>query len=475
MDGTRERARQPRKQSKTSPLIGRFSRPALAGALLIVAAGFLPSAQAAGAGQQVATAGPAVVDETPTPTPRGDGVAAIVNDTVISQFDLRQRMALFLATSGVRPNAQQEKKIREQVLKQLETERLQLLEAQKAKITVSSAEVDRAISSILQDNHLTMDHLTQMLSQAGVYMATFREQIAAQIAWSKTVQARYAGDVHVSQSDIDSELARLRADADKPRYRVSEIFQAVDTPEQDTKVDADMNELETQLRMGAPFEAVARQFSQNPSAAEGGDLGWIQAGQLQPALDAVLTKMNSGDISEPVRAAGGYYILKLQAREVPAGTKLPEQPKDQYPPGVLPLARVLLPIGPKPPKELLDQAMRAANMIRSNIQGCTNLQQLVGQMRGAVYMNLGTMHLSDLSQQMQQSLANTKGGGVTEPFHSEAGVELIVRCDAAAPAVTTYKIPSREEIEQQLFEEQMTVLARRYMRDLRRDADIETR
>ena len=433
--------------------------------------------QPAGAGQQqMASAGPpAAVDETPTPTPRGDGVAAIVNDTVISQFDLRQRVALFLATSGVRPDAKQMKEIREQVLKQLETERLQLLEAQKAKITVSSAEVDKAISNILQDNHLNMDRLTDMLSHAGVYMSTFREQIAAQIAWSKTVQSRYADEVHISQADVDSELTRLKADSDKPRYRVSEIFQAVDTPEQDVKVKADMGELETQLHMGAPFDTVARQFSQNPTAAQGGDLGWVQAGQLQPALDAALLKMNSGDISAPIRAAGGYYILQLRAREVPADTKLPEQPKDQYPPGVLPLARVLLPIGPKPPKDLLDRAMQAAQVIRSNIHGCTHLQQMVSQMRGAVYMNLGTMHLNELSQEMQQALATTKGGGVTEPFHSQAGIELIVRCDAAAPEVTTFKVPSRDEIEQQLFDEQMTVLARRYMRDLRRDADIETR
>ncbi len=431
--------------------------------------------QPAGAGQKMASAGPRVVDETPTPTPHGDGVAAIVNDTVISQFDLRQRVALFLATSGVKPDDKQIKEIREQVLKQLETERLQLLEAQKGNITVSSAEVDKAISSIIEDNHLSMDRLTQMLSQAGVYMATFREQIAAQIAWSKTVQGRYAGDVHISQADVDAELARLRADAGKPRYRVSEIFQAVDTPEQDTKVKADMGELETQLHAGAPFDAVARQFSQNPSAAQGGDLGWVQPGQLQPALDAALIKMNAGDISEAIRAAGGYYILALRAREVPEGTKLPEQPKDQYPPGVLPLARVLLPIGPKPPKELLDRAMQAAQVIRSNIRGCTHLQQMVTQMRGAVYMNLGTMHLTDLSQPMQQALAGTKSGGVTEPFHSEAGIELIVRCDAAAPEVTTFKVPSRDEIEQQLFDEQMTVMARRYMRDLRRDADIEVR
>lgn len=448
----------------------------LAGAFVLALGGASVRAQAVGGSEKLASAGPTAADETPTPTSHGNGVAAIVNDTVISEFDLRQRIALFAATSGVTPTDKQMAEIRGQIMSQLETERLELIEAQKSNITVNSGEVDKAIDSILADNHLTMDKLNEMLAHAGVYMATLRGQIAAQIAWSKTVQARYGGDVHVSSTDIDAEMKRLAEGAYKPRYRVSEIFQPVDTPEEDGKVRKDMEELGTQIRMGAPFPAIARQFSQNPTAAQGGDLGWVQEGQLQPALNAALLKMNPGDISEPIRAAGGYYILALRAREVPEGTKLPEQqPKEQYPPGVLPLSRVLLPVGPKPSKDLMQQAMQAANVIRSQVHGCSALQQLVSQVRSAVYMDLGLMHLTDLSQQMQQALANTASGEVTQPFLSDAGIELIVRCDQAAPQVTTFKMPSRDQVEETLFEDQMTVLARRYIRDLRRDADIEIR
>lgn len=448
----------------------------LAGVFALAFAVAPACAQTAGGLQTLASAGPATADETPTPTPRGNGVAAIVNDTVISEFDLRQRIALFAATSGVTPTDKQMAEIRGQIMTQLETERLELLEAQKANITVSSGEVDKAINNILADNHLTMDKLNDMLTHAGVYIATLRGQIAAQIAWSKTVQARYGSDVHVSPTDVNAEMKRLAEGANKPRYRVSEIFQPVDTPEEDGKVQKDIGELVTQIRMGAPFPAVARQFSQNPTAAQGGDLGWVQEGQLQPALNAALLKMNAGDISDPIRAAGGYYILALRAREIPEGTKLPEQqPAEQYPPGELPLSRVLLPVGPKPSKDLMQQAMQAANVIRSEIHGCSTLQQLVSQVHGAVYMDLGLMHLTDLSQQMQQALASTAGGEVTQPFLSEAGIELIVRCDQAAPQVTTFKMPSRDQVEQSLFEDQMAVLARRYIRDLRRDADIEIR
>ena len=450
----------------------------LAGVFVLALAGAPLSAQPT-SGEQLASTGPsgaaAAKAEPIAPEHHGDGVAAIVNDTVISDFDLRQRVALFVATSGVQPDAKQMKEIRKQVLKQLETERIQLLEAQKHNITVSSGEVDKAIANIISDNNLNMDRLKALLKRAGVYMTTLRGQIAAQIAWSKTVQGRYGSEISVTPSQIDAEMKRLAESADKPRFRVSELFLPVDNPEQADKVKKDMDELETQLRMGAPFAAVARQFSQNPTAAQGGDLGWVSPGQLPPELDKVLLTMNTGQVSPPIRAAGGYYILAVRAREEPEGTKLPKQTKPKYPPGVLPLARVLLPIGPTPPKELMTRAMQAAEVIRSNIQNCTMLPKLVSQMKGAVYMNLGTMNLGNLSQQMQNALKKTTPGETTQPFHSPAGVELIVRCDEAPPKVTTFKMPTRQQVEQKLAEEQMTVLARRYMRDLRRDADIETR
>src|SRR5437868_8436676 len=120
-----------------------------------------------------------------------DGVAAVVNDSIISDYDLRQRVALFVATSGVRPNAENLKAIRQQVLSQLETERLELLEAQRKNISVSTSEVDKAIDNIMQDNHLTIDQVKKLLAGSNVDMATFRGQIAAQIAWTKTVQDEY--------------------------------------------------------------------------------------------------------------------------------------------------------------------------------------------------------------------------------------------------------------------------------------------
>jgi peptidyl-prolyl cis-trans isomerase SurA len=191
-------------------------------------------------------------------------------------------------------------------------------------------------------------------------------------------------------------------------------------------------------------------------------------------LDAALHKMRSGEVSEPIKASGGYYLLLLRQRIEPAGTKLPEAPQVQGDPGTLPLARILLPIGPKPPKTLFENAMQAANVLRQNINGCEHLPELVARMKGAVYFNLGRMQLSMLSPDIRSALAKTHEGEPAQPFQSAVGIELIVRCDKPPPKVEVFQMPSRDDVEQQLYEDQMTVYARRYLRDLRRVANIET-
>jgi len=418
---------------------------------------------------------PAAPGATDAVVSENDGVAAVVNDTVISQYDLRQRVALFIATTGTRPTKENMDRIHDQVLKQLETERLELLEAQKNNVTVSGAEVDKAIENITTDNSMTLDQLKGMLAQSGVNIATLRSQIATQIAWSKTVQGMYGDRINITPADVDAELKREGETADRTHYQVAEIFQSVDNPDQDAKVQKDMQDLHDEIAQGAPFQAVARQFSQNPTAAQGGDLGWMADGQLPKELNDVLRTMEPGNVSSPIRGPGGYYILFLRGKQAPEGTKIPEPAESESPDGTMPLARLLLPLGDKPDKELVGRAMQAAEVIREHIAGCEGLEDITKKVSGSVYMNLGSMHVGDLSPQIQAALAKTHPGDVAEPFQSPAGIEIIVRCDKAPPQITAFHMPTKDDIEQQLFEEQMSVLARRYLRDLRRDADIETR
>ena len=434
------------------------------------------------AGQLVQRGAPAASAPAATPTVavedkrNENGIVAIVNDHPISAYDLRQRVALVTSTNNIPPTPEMMKKLREQILEKLETELIRRQEALKNDITVSAAEVDRQIQGIVTDNHMTLDQLKDVLAHGKVAMATLRGQIAADILWQKAVEMQYSGRINITPEAVDAAMARMAEGANKAHFLVLEIFLPVDNPDQDEKVLKDAQNLVTQIQGGAPFNAIARQFSQSPSAAGGGDIGLVYDGQLAPELNQALEKMKTGDMSQPIRSTGGYYILLLRQRLEPADAEIVEaDPTSVALPASLPLARLLLPVPPTSKKELLDQALKFAENIRQNISNCQILPKIAEKIPHSVYQDLGMMKLSDLSQQIRDVLAKTEPGGAAAPFMSAAGVELFVRCDKAIVKKQKFILPSRDEVEHQLFNEQISAMARRYDRDLRRNADIEVR
>lgn len=407
-----------------------------------------------------------------------DSIVATVNDESISDFELRQRVALYLALNGITQQLtpEQRTRIRTQILEVLEAEKVQLQEAVKKKITVSPVEVDKRINGMMQDYHFTLDQLRQNLAGAGASEDALRAQITASIAWQKAVQDEYGDRVNITPEMVQVEMARYAEGANKPHYHVMEIFLPVDNPEQDAKVKKNAEEVEIQLHQGAPFPVVARQFSQHPSAATGGDMGWINEGQLAPELNTALAKMSVGAVSDPIRSTGGYYVLGLRERQEPLGTKIVDAPTaGAGPAGTLPLARLLFPVNPRAPKAQLDEIVKVAVQIQQHYQGCSQLDELHGKMAGTVYMNLGDAKLADLSPQIQDAMKDSHPGEAAPPFMSEAGVELIGRCDKRVEVKTAYVMPTRQQVEDQLFQSQIAALARRYLRDLKRDANIQVR
>ena len=407
-----------------------------------------------------------------------DSVVATVNDESISEFELRQRVALYLALQGINQKLtpEQHTRMRNQILEVLEAEKVQLQEAVKKKITVSPVEVDKRINGMMQDNHFTLPQLRQNLTNAGASEEALRAQITASIAWQKTVQDEYSDRVNITPEMVAAEMARYADGANKPHYRVVEIFLPVDNPEQDAKVKKDAEEVEAQLHQGAPFAVVARQFSQHPSAATGGDMGWINDGQMAPELNAALAKLELGAVSDPIRSTGGYYILGLRERQEPLGTKIADVPTGPTgPAGTLPLARLLFPVNPGAAKSEVEEIFKVATQIQQHYAGCGQLDQLHSKMNGTVYMNLGDAKLADLAPQIQEAMKNTHPGEAAMPFTSEAGVELIGRCDKRIEVKTAYVMPTRQQVEDQLFQTQIAALARRYLRDLKRDANIQVR
>jgi peptidyl-prolyl cis-trans isomerase SurA len=415
------------------------------------------------------------------PDPANDGIAATVNDTAISDYELDQRIAMQIAVSGFKPDADDMKRIRKEALERLEEEKIQLADARKHRITVSPVEVNRRIEGFAKEHNVTVEQLGTVLEKAGTSLEVLRAYLTAASAWQKTLLAEFQDAVVVTPAMIAEERRRAAEGANKTHYHVSEIFLQVDSPDKDAEVKKQLEDIENKIRKeGASFRELAQQFSRNPSAAMGGEIGWVYDGQLDPALNSELAKMKPNELSHPVRGKGGWYLLGLQERQEPLGTDVSAPPPPPSgPPGTLKLARLLLPLPAGTSQDQITNTLKAAaTQIRPAIASCDVMEKLSKEkvLEHSVFQNLGQVQLSGLSEEMQKALAPTKPGDVAEPFLSPAGVEIIARCDERPPPPRqVFKIPSEDDIHEELFQEQISALAKRYMRDLKRDANIQER
>lgn len=426
-----------------------------------------------------------------TQEPRTMRAAAVVNDIIISTFDLDQRIKLVMVTSNAQ-GADAAKRLRPQVLRQLVDELLQLQEAQKANVKITTEELEKNFKRIAQQNQTTTDAINKMLDDNGIARVTLQNQLKADLAWQKLIQGRLAARVTVSDEEVDAAYQQALRAASQTQYLVSEIFIAVDVPEAEEQARQSIQSILGHLRGGAQFSAIARQFSQASSATNGGDIGWVGEGDVPTAVAETLRKMSPGGVSEPVRAAGGYYVIGLREKRLPKDSKVatpeaagPAKPQvAQKMKGTLTLGRVAIPLSDGASKAKQEQAKALSVELYRSINGCATAGQ-VASSRGAKFEMLGSITVKDMAPQFVKILEQTPNGRATPPLRGAAGVELFVICSGgmvpapglqtAGATTTKAKDVTKEDVENRLFNQELSMLARRYLRDLRRDATIEMR
>ncbi|MGH6718381.1 MAG: SurA N-terminal domain-containing protein, partial [Alphaproteobacteria bacterium] len=207
-------------------------------------------------------------------------IAAVVNDEIISTFDLAARVELVVRTTGLPDNPETRDRIRPQVLRTLIDERLELQEAARLGIEISESDVEGALRFLERQNRIPEGTMLEALAARGVAPETLTAQVEAQLKWSRIVQARLRLTLTIADAEVDELIARLEASRGKPEFRLAEIYLAADDPAREAEVVAVARRLMEDIQGGADFGALARQVSQAASAASGGDLGWTVEDQL---------------------------------------------------------------------------------------------------------------------------------------------------------------------------------------------------
>jgi len=445
-----------------------MARPSLVLHALVAVALALP----AGALAQRPAAPPSAGAPGQPPAPpggRGMQIVATVNGDVITNADVTARGKLFAISTGFPIGGDGLDRLRPQITQQLIDERLRLQEAQRQHVVVRDTQIAEAIREIEQRNNLPPGALRARLAHDGVSLRTLVDQIRGQIGWSLVLRQQLGNSAVISEADIAEQARLLTQQVGRPEFHVAEIFIPVDNPARTADAQRFAETVIAQLRSGAPFAVVAAQFSQSQTALQGGDVGWVQANQLDPELAKIAAEMPVGAISAPVKVAGGFTIMQLRGRRE-IGREF----------GVaLTIRQVFLPFAtPLTAQGAATEAHRAvverARQIGMSAKSCEDMDAAAKAANSPRPSDPGgEVNLASVNPpQFRQLLAQLPPGKASQPLVSGDGVAVVMVCSKEQKNVATL---NKQAVQERLLSERAELASRQLLRDLRRRATIEMR
>ncbi len=386
-------------------------------------------------------------------------IAAVVNDNIVSTVDLESRIRLAMLASGLPETPEVAHRLFPQVLRSLIDEQLQLQEAKRVGVNVTSEEVDQVLDHIAQENHIP-GGMKAYVASHGLSPDVLTTQIKNTLSWNKVIQRELRPRVDIGEDEIDAAITRMKANAGKEEYAVSEIFLAVDNPQDEEQVRQFADNLVQQIKGGANFGAVARQFSQSTGAAQGGDIGWIQEGELPPELNRTLMGMQPGSIAGPIRTASGFHILGLREKRIVAGGNPAEI--------TLNLQELFRPFDTTNKDTVLQQAQQVHNAVN----GCELLpNMLTEKFPGWHAQDMGEVKRDQIPSWALDKVGDVPAGKASEALATDKGAMLFVVCERHVPEGNI----DRAAVTAQIGTEKLELQSRRLMRDLRRDAYLDVK
>ncbi len=398
-------------------------------------------------------------------------IAAIVNEEMISVFDLQARISLVAAFSGIPNSPENQQRLAPQVLQSLIDEHIRMQEAKRLEIEASEAELNAEKAVIEKQLNIKSGELTKTLEASGINPSTLHEQLKSKIVWTKLIRGQFGRTVQISDDEVDEVIEEIKQNKGKPENLVSEIFLPVESDQKSGDVSQLAARLIQQIQAGANFAAIARNFSQSTSAQNGGNLGWNRIGELGSEIDPVIQKLAPGEISPPIRTADGIYIFQLRARRLSTGLEsAPTEPEK------VSLKQFHLEAAPGYSEEQIEQIKNKSKTLTTGVRGCDAFDALNKQSGSPLSGELGTFAIDQISEQMQSLVRELPVGQPSEPFYTGDGVIVLMVCDRVIPEAAPVNLDQiRNNIRNNLIAGRLSLSARRYLRDLRRTSFIDVR
>ncbi len=249
-----------------------------------------------------------------------DRVAAVVNGDVVTMSEVEerasdnQRAAQTKSSDGENARA----KALQAAFDQIVAEKLFASQAATLQLEVTDAQVDGAIEDIKRRNHFTDEQLDQALVGQGLGREGFRKNVKRDLEIFQILNFKVKSRVKITDEDVRSYYQSHPKEFEgEDQVRVRHVFLALSkgaAAAEEARVSSEAEKVVRRVQGGEDFAKVAREVSQGPSASEGGDLGWLRRGVVQPELERVAFALAPGRVSQPVKTRAGFHVLKVEER-----------------------------------------------------------------------------------------------------------------------------------------------------------------
>ena len=264
----------------------------------------------------------AAAQTTATAAPRlADYIVAVVNQELVTNAEVEQRLARVReeaarGNSSLPPAAE----LRRQVLDVLIDERVQITNARENGPKIDEAELDRAVANVAVQNQMTMAELRARLQQQGVAFGAFRNNVRDQLLTERVREREVTARIRIGNEEVDALIDQKRAAVGNAvQLNVAQILVTVPenaSAEQVAQRQARAEAALARVKGGEPFEAVAREVSEDGNRAEGGVIGLRPADRLPDVFVEFVKSLKAGDVAPTLlRSGAGFHVLKLVERQ----------------------------------------------------------------------------------------------------------------------------------------------------------------
>lgn len=396
-----------------------------------------------------------------------DTIVAVVNDQVITKHQLVDRTRLNLRQLGLGDaTAPQQESVMRRTLSGMIDEELQRQFAARAGIALSAAEIKRGEDAVAEavGGVAAWKKLTQGLENTAL------DKMKAEILWEKISAQAVKPQVNVGLSEVDKLLEELAKSRHVVERQIAMIMIGNANDKEETKAQLQrITDIREKLQNGADFATLARTYSEDKTAAKGGEMGWFGTGELNPQLEAALDKMQPGQISEPIRTPVGWHLIKLENART-------TKPIDTKP--ITQLKIYILAGNTQVSDTKQDDLVASLKKVSKKLDNTDDVSAFFD--KKAYHpafqdsQDLGWIAPTDLHPPFQDALKDTKVGTWSKPIamDTKIGMLFVAGTRTVMPAgLDAY----RNKVMENLFSNRLELATRRFMQELRQRAFLDIR